>query len=52
MIDVNGVILVLGFFTIIGVAVGVLFWIRLGMQAMETRLMSDMQGLKTDIKAV
>ena len=28
MIDVNGVILILGFFTIIGVAVGVLFWIR------------------------
>ena len=43
----------MGFFTIIGVAVGVLFWIRLGMQAMEARLeRSDMQGLKTDTKAV
>ena len=52
IIDVNGVILILGFFTIIGVAVGVLFWIRLDMQSMEARLRSEMQGLKTDIKAV
>ncbi|MDE2688569.1 MAG: hypothetical protein OXI16_13880 [Chloroflexota bacterium] len=51
MVDVNAVILIVGFVTIIGVVVGVLVWLKADMHAMEARLTANAEQMETRLTA-